>query len=382
MAMAQTPAEIYQQRIIPLLQSGSNRCSQCHLSGIDLRSILSEDPAATFASLRARGWVDVDEPARSKFLDFVARQSEDATPIEQRVRDTELRALTDWLTAACKDSSLLSAAVVIHDDLKINERLIRHARSDQVTRRFTIAIWSQLERCANCHSPDRNAKQVSEHGEQMSWIVPQDPAMTLKSLVQRQLIDLQSPKSSLLRLKAVGLEDHQAGVKFPEGGETDQEWVGFLEDYSKTVFGKYESAEQLPQPVLRHRWRSGLHLRIENLPETLEQGIYRVELCIQRPDGSVESEPCAISESYVTAERRKWGNSLILIDNRKNIDPSDLTRPIEVDEVMLRGKYRLRMYPATKQDLQKPDLSICETTIEAPWAPGHSSCLTLNYNDF
>jgi hypothetical protein len=123
-------------------------------------------------------------------------------------------------------------------------------------------------------------------------------------------------------------------------------------------------------------------LRIENLPETLEEGIYRVELCIQRPDGSVESEPCAISESYVTSERRKWGNSLILVDNREHIDPSDLTRPIEVDEVMLRGKYRLRMYPATKQDLQKPDLSICETTIEAPWAPGHSSCLTLNYNDF
>jgi hypothetical protein len=381
-AQSQTPAEIYEQRIIPLLKSDTNRCSQCHLSGIDLRSILSEDPAATFASLRARGWIDVDEPSRSKLLDFVARQGEDASAIQERVRQSELRSLSAWLTAACKDPSLLSVPIVIHDDLKIDESVVRHSRLDQVTRRFTIAIWSQLERCANCHSPERNAKQVAEHGDQMSWIVPCDPAMTLKSLVQRQLIDVKQPRSSLLRLKAVGLADHQAGVKFPDGGQTDQEWIGFLEDYAKTIHGQYDSADQLPPLPRERRWRSGLHLRIENLPENLDAGIYRVELYFQNPDGSVDSKPCAISESDVTKERRRWGNSLILVDTRDSLSASDWTRPIETADVMPSGKYRLRFVRTASATKTNAETSIRETTIEAPWPAGHSSALTLDFNRF
>jgi mono/diheme cytochrome c family protein len=58
----------------------------------------------------------------------------------------------------------------------ISNEVIRHARRDRVLASFIDNIWTEVGRCAACHSPDRNQKQVKEHGDQVSWIKLNDPA--------------------------------------------------------------------------------------------------------------------------------------------------------------------------------------------------------------
>ena len=87
---AESPTEIYQRLVIPLIQSAkSSSCSECHLQAVKLDDFLTSDPKASFASLRARGWIDTKQPAESKLLE----------PI--RLRHTH--ASVDWnaLLACC-----------------------------------------------------------------------------------------------------------------------------------------------------------------------------------------------------------------------------------------------------------------------------------------
>ena len=50
----------------------------------------------------------------------------------------------------------------------VPEELIRHARSDRVLGWFVENVWSEVGRCAACHSPEKNAEQVKKHGKQVS----------------------------------------------------------------------------------------------------------------------------------------------------------------------------------------------------------------------
>ena len=189
-AQAETAREIYTRRVMPLLESDAkSSCSECHFRGVELGDFLTRDPGETFAQLRGRGWIDIEQPEKSKLLDFLSRAPENGDPLIAKVRAAELTALREWITAAASEPSMLSAPVPSSKDLELPREFIRHARRDRVLASFSEAVWSQLARCVNCHSPDRNAKQVEKHGEQMSWIVPGNPAATLKVLTERELID-------------------------------------------------------------------------------------------------------------------------------------------------------------------------------------------------
>ena len=381
--LAESPAEIYQRRIIPLLKSSdANSCSECHLQGIDLKQFLFEDPLRTFAELRARGWIDIDAPKKSKLLDFIGRHSEDSSELQRKVRETEFNALRMWIEAAVKDSTLLETPLAKIDDLTIDAALVRHARSDQIDERFISTIWSQLERCANCHSPDRNQKQVEKNGEQMSWIVPKSPNKTLQLLVERKLINIESPEKSLLLTKAIGEESHGGGIKFPSGGQTDRSWSRFLEDYSKTFLGAYQSSTELPnQPWIRS-WRSGLHLRIAGFPSDWAGRFLVLKFYRQKSDGLYFEAPSAIAESRVSSESLRWGNSLSLLD-----DPSvgivDPKVPISIPEALPDGTYQARIWlveDAEKNgETAEPTKIIGVIELNAPWIPGHSSVKELLY---
>lgn len=147
----------------------ASSCRECHLQELDLKQFLFEDPIRTFTELRARGWIDIAAPKKSKLLDFIAKRTDDSSELQARVRQSEFDALRSWIEAAVKDSSSIQAPLPKIDDLEIDIALVKHTRSDKLDQRFIAAIWSQLERCANCHSPDRNIKQLGKHGEQMSW---------------------------------------------------------------------------------------------------------------------------------------------------------------------------------------------------------------------
>ncbi|MEO8268264.1 MAG: hypothetical protein ABI557_01010, partial [Aureliella sp.] len=236
------------------------------------------------------------------------------------------------------------------------------------------AVWSQLERCANCHSPDRNQKQVERNGEQMSWIVPNEPLRTLELLTDRKLINLDDPAASLLRTKPAGIEKHGAGIKFPVDGETDSAWTDFLGDYSKTIRGNYATSKELPVDGGRHRWRSGLHLRVSDLPDDWFGKIVVVHLYRLDNEGQVAQQPIAFGESFISRERTVWSNSLELLDQHQQVALSERTQPILVEDVMTVGKYELRIGPLQSKDVFKAQ-------VDGPWQTGHSSALKLSVED-
>ncbi len=241
--------------------------------------------------------IDVDHPDRSKLLEFIRRHSSDSNELQNRVRRAELEAFESWIQASVRDPASLSKTLPPMDDLAIDRDLVRHVREDKITERFIVAIWSQLERCANCHSPDRNAKQVEKKWRANELIVPQSPRGTLQALLEKKLIDLDTPSKSVLRLKAIGQDSHGGGVKFPDGGQTDQAWLAFLEDYRRTVQGDYQSSKELPKPSTLQAWRIGMHLRINQFPKEWADRLLVIHFYRMLEDGSFSDKPVAMAES-------------------------------------------------------------------------------------
>ncbi len=103
----------------------------------------------------------------------------------------------------------------------------------------------------------------------MSWIVPNSPGDTLQLLEDRDLINFNKPSESTLRTKSLGRDDHGGGIKFPADGQTDREWVGFLEDYAAIKKERYANASDIPKNASIRTWRTGHHLRIKDLSTAL-----------------------------------------------------------------------------------------------------------------
>jgi len=381
---AESPAEIYQRRVIPLLQStqGSS-CSACHLQGIQLTDLLSSDPKATFASLRSRGWIDLDHPSESKLLQFISKKPDQSTELMDRVRESELEAIGAWIRAAVQDPESLNAPLPELKDLLLDEALIRHARKDQILHRFIDVVWSQFERCANCHSPDRNAKQVDKHGEQMSWIVPNSPADTLRLLEERKLINVDDPLASPLKTKALGKDDHGGGVKFPVDGQTDREWGKFLIDYGAIKKKRYQTSADLPVYESIRTFRTGFHLKIKDLPK-LSAGQYAVVL-MDRLDslGRVTAEAVAMGEGRVAQDGSSWSTTLVVLE------PAHLgqsPKPVAWNGIMPDGKYQLRWILVDDSRIPIEQIitsqSNLRTEIESLWKPGHSGAKQISFSDF
>lgn len=392
-ADASTAAEIYRARIVPLLQSpDKSSCTECHLRGVELKDFLSTDQAATFAELRSRGWIDIEHPEKSKLLQFVDRRPEKTDPILDRVRKAELVALTTWISAAVKEPELLKQPVKVDDDLKLPLEFIRHARHDQVVARFCEAIWSQLQRCAGCHSPERNEQQVKKHGEQMSWIVPRNPAATLSLLTERGLIDIEQPEQSELRTKPLILVEHGGGPKFAIGGPTDQRWRAFLEDYSKTVRGGYSIANPLPKPLERRSWLSEMQLKLTDLPEEWRGRLLVVSLHPQKSDGSWSDQPIAIGDSPVNRKQLVWQNALTVFQPISTDKSSvDWSKPLVAANVIPSGRYQLRLELGrlvVSEELKPVDQSnesnatklVATGELEAPWPPGYQPPKILSFS--
>ena len=381
---AESPSEIYQRRVVPLLQSSkASSCSECHLQGVNLQEFLTSDPKASFASLRARGWIDTEHPSESKILQFIAKTPEKSTELMDQVRKSELEGIGEWIRASVQDPESLNAPLPELKDLKLDDGLMRHARKDQVLSRFIDIVWSQLERCANCHSPDRNLKQVEKHGEQMSWIVPNSPAETLQLLEERKLIDIETPMASLLKTKALGKDDHGGGVKFPEDGHTDREWGVFLTDYAAIKRVRYSNANEIPEFDPIRTWRTGLHLRIKELP-SLPAGQYAVVLMHRiTPEGKVNEEPSAIGEGRVSKDGASWSTSL------KLLEPAHLRRTsasVDWSSLLPDGRYQLRwiVVDDSRVPLEKvlglPHTK--QTEIDSLWDSGHSAAKTVLFSSF
>ena len=161
---------IFERRILPIFRAKSpSSCTECHLSGVDLKDYIHADQGKTFASLVGAGLVDVEKPQDSKILEFIARKPEKPGLVTEKVRMQEYEAFRSWLEAAVKEPGLLAARP---GDERLGptvpEAVIRHARTDRVLASFVDNVWAEVGRCVGCHSPDKNREQVAKHGGRVS----------------------------------------------------------------------------------------------------------------------------------------------------------------------------------------------------------------------
>lgn len=282
-AASTDPADIFEKRILPIAKDkNASSCAECHFTGVDLKDFILDDPAKTFAALRAKGMIDIEKPDDSKLLAFINRKPKKTNPLIERVRHKEFTAFRDWIRAAVKDPELLAAKTKTDIGTTLPPEVIRHTRKDRVLSLFVDNVWSQMGRCVSCHSPEHNRKMIARRGKDLvdaiSWIVPRDPAATLKELEDGGNIDLEHPADSSLLRKPAGLEEHGGGPKFLAGGPAYQKFLSFLKDYAAVKTNRYRKPSDVPPPEHEFVTLTKQHLRITNVPASYGRAVMQVDL--------------------------------------------------------------------------------------------------------
>jgi hypothetical protein len=374
---------IFQKRIVPILQAQRpSSCSECHLSGVDLKDYIRPTQPETFAALRDGGLIDVKTPAKSKLLQFIDRKPEKPSIVTEKIRAEESAAFRAWIEAAVKDPTLAAAKTA---DPAIGPKLppevIRHARQDRVLQSFLDNVWSEAGRCAACHSPDRNAQQVKKHGDHLSWIKLRDPQASLAHLLENELIDLKEPEKSLLLLKPLNKVEHGGGVKMTMGDRTYQQFRRFIDDYAATQAGKFQTAKQLPKPSTEAATVSEIWFKLTEIPAAYDKLVLRVDF--YRWD---EQQKSFSKERWATADRQVFGKGGLWQNHLSLVAPKDSPRAKELlkNATLPAGKYLAKIYldrtdrlaKEYPTELTEKDL-LAEVEVNSRWPAGYGAMTTV-----
>lgn len=317
---------VFERRILPIFKSPNpSNCTECHLAGVDLKNYILPSHEKTFLSLRDQGLVDLASPADSKILRLIARgggTNQGASLISAKVREAELAAFTEWITASARDPKLRAAAKLSAAEVARPARpieVVRHARTDRLLASFEENIWSQRFRCSGCHSPTgaNNAKLVAEHGEQVAWLKDTAEA-TMRYLITTENINLKQPERSRLLLKPLNEIKHGGGQKMLAGDLTYKAFRAWLDDYARTVSDRYASAADLPsrQPAPA-TFGTDIWLKLNNTPPEWNDRLLQVTLFAWNRDSNAwESKPVAISDRGVSGKAKLWQHNLGLLADK------------------------------------------------------------------
>lgn|GEM_PF-469538 len=375
-------ATIFSSRILPILKSDSaSSCTECHFAGVELRDFILEDQAKTFASLKSTGMIDVDQPDKSKILRFISRKPEKSDPLLEKVRQTELVAFRAWIRAAVREPELLKATSDVEVGTSLPPEVVRHARRDRVLSSFIDNIWSEMGRCINCHNPDRNRQKIGRNGftkedvDAISWIVPRDPASTLRELVDSGNIDLDEPAASPVLTKPAGLEDHGGGPKFFPGSPTYRNFLAFLTDYADITNRKYAAASDLPDAPEEIALLSEQQLRITDIPAAFSDLPLQVDIYRRIPrTGKWSEHRWATGFSRVNGKRHVWQNPILVTA------PADspLAKEFRERKLLPSGEYRIRiLIDRERKTVKDPTYElaeaefVAEVQISGTWKPGY-----------
>jgi hypothetical protein len=377
--------EIFERRILPIFKSPNpSSCTECHLSGVDLKNYILPSHEKTFLSLRDQGLIDLENPADSKILRLIAMgggTNQGAALISAKVREAEFAAFTEWIKASTRDPKLLSAPRLQLTEIAKPARpleVIRHARTDRLLASFEENIWSQRFRCSGCHSPKgtENAKLVAEHGEQVSWLKDSADA-TMRYLLDSENVNVKQPERSRLILKPLNEIKHGGGQKMLAGDMTYKAFRAFLEDYAKTVGDRYVSAAELPKSKSGPQvFGSEIWLKLNNTPPEWADKLLQVTLFEwDTNENSWETEPIAISDRGVSGKGRLWQHNLALLAER-NSDRASLWTASKPS--LSAGRYLLKVHVDVKERLKSDWNStlgdaelVSEIVIESKWPKGY-----------
>lgn len=340
---------IFQKRILPIFQSPNpSSCTECHLSGVELKDYILPTQQATFASLLKAGLVDRENPKASKIIEFIRRSPDTPSLIQKKNREQELAAFEAWIVAAAGDPALVSATDKAQPiGPQIPDEVIRHARQDHVMASFIDNVWTEVGRCAACHSPDRNQKQVQEHGKQVSWIHLNDPAETLKTMVDAGIIQPKTPEKSMLLTKPTLQEEHGGGQKMVVGDRTYKQFRRFIDDYAKIVEGKYQSTQDLPKADNEVSITTEIWFKIEGVPAKFDKKLLQVDL-YRETDAGWSKQRVATSDRLVFGPQNLWQHSLSLTAERGSLWAKKMK-----NQKLPPGRYLAKLYVDQTDKLQK-----------------------------
>jgi len=372
---------IFEKRILPIFQSAKpSSCAECHLSGVDLKEYIRPTQQQTFASLVSADLIDVAKPDESKILTFISRRPEKPSLVTDEIRQVEFEAFRAWVRAAVSDSTLIADKDVQPIGSQLSEEVIRHARKDRVLASFVENVWTEVGRCAACHSPDQNQKQVKEHGEQVSWITLRDPQATLSYMLEADLIDTDEPEKSLLLMKPTMQIKHGGGQKMVIGDRSYKQFRRFIDDYTAIVHDKYAKSEQLPEPSDEVSVVTDIWFKIEGVPARFDKMLLQVDL-YQQTDSGWSEHRVATSDRPVFGGGNLWQHSLSLTAQRG----TDWEKQIAAGKLPS-GKYLAKLYIDQTGKLQKdftaelnePDF-VGEVEMESQWPAGYGNMTIVKF---
>lgn len=373
---------LFEQRILPIFQSTRpSSCSECHLSGVDLKDYVRPTQAETFASLLAAGLIDSKTPDDSKILQFIRRSTSNSALETEAMRQQELAAFREWIFAALKDPKLIAASdssTSIGPQLPLE--VVRHARRDRVLASFIDNVWNEVGRCAACHSPDRNQTQVEEHGEQVSWITLNDPQATLDYMLENGLINTAAPLESLLLTKPCLQVEHGGGQKMVIGDRTYKQFRRFIDDYVATLNGQYASVSELPEANSEVAIVTDIWLKLEGVPAGFDKMLMQVDLYRATETGWTEYR-VATSDRSVFGGGNLWQHSMSLVAPRGSEWSEELA-----EQKLPAGRYLAKIYVDQTDKLSRDFQAelgeedfVGQVEFESQWVPGYGEMTIIRY---
>lgn len=288
-ALSQAPPKratqnLFERRILPIFRSPNpSTCSECHFSGVDLKDYIRTTEAETFASLRDQGMIDLKTPERSRILRLIKMSTPKTALLTQKARDVEYSAFRDWVVSATQNTKLLSLprlASTKQARPKISDAVIRHTRKDTLLASFERNIWSQEGRCMGCHraGTPANDANVKKFGIRVAWFVPDSPEETMRRVIAQGLVNVNAPEQSLLLLKPLNKVPHGGGAKFIYGDGGYKLFRAWVEDYAKSVKGRYLSVKDLPLPPKEALYFTESILHVREAPKSWANRLLRVDV--------------------------------------------------------------------------------------------------------
>jgi hypothetical protein len=351
---AETPQEIFDQRIAPIFKSPNpSSCVQCHLASVDLKNYILPSAKDTFLSLRDQGLIDLDNIDKSRILGLIQMGKEEKSTkakIHQEIRKREYDAFVAWLKASAADPALRNAPKLKSEAQAkpaAPVEVIRHARKDRVLESFTNNVWSMRFRCMSCHNEGtpQNTKLEKEHGERVSWFKQGGPEETLDYLTKSKLIDVKEPENSLLLLKPLNLVKHGGGIKFEKGDQGYKAMRTFLEDYARIMGERYKNADALPKSSAFAQFGTERWIKIANTPPDWGDKVLQVNVYAWDEKAKAwEADPIATTDRKVGAQGKIFQHTLNLLAARD----SDRARAFQKRAALERGRYLVKVYVDTK----------------------------------
>jgi mono/diheme cytochrome c family protein len=372
---------VFEKRILPIFQAAKpSSCTECHLSGVDLKDYIQPDQGKTFASLVSAELIDVKNPDDSKILRFINRRPDEPNLITDKVRQQEHDAFQAWIRAAVKDPNLLAAKSSAATGPQLPDEVIRHARKDRVLSSFIENVWTEVGRCAACHSPDQNQKQVKEHGEQVSWITLRNPEATLNHMVDAGIINADEPLESMLLTKPTMQVDHGGGQKMVVGDRTYKQFRRFIDDYASVVDGKYKAVTDIPDESDELSVVTDIWFKITEVPAKYDKMLLQADL--YRWNGEAWSEHrVASSDRLVFGKGKLWQHSLSLTAPRGSEWADEMK-----SRRLPAGRYLVKLYIDQTGKLQKDfwtelddEEFVGQVEIESRWPSGYGKMTVVRF---